>query len=198
MGWNEDSGIAEIYRNRSVSDRGRALARSHFGPGWSNCPDGIILLPNGQEAATASYPDVLKVAATLGGAKILREKVSTVADLERAVGNGLPFAALKHVVRHFPDRQKTRVQQIVMPRSTLQRREGEGRLRPAESERLERIARMATLAEHVWESAEEAQRFLTSPHPMLGNQAPLDLAASDLGTRRVETLLWKLEHSLPV
>jgi putative toxin-antitoxin system antitoxin component (TIGR02293 family) len=146
----------------------------------------------------ASYPDVLKVAENLGGSRILREKLSTVADLERAVGKGLPIAALKHVVRHFPDRQKTRVQQIVMPRSTLQRREEEGRLRPAESERLERIARLATLAEQVWESPEEGQRFLTTPHPQLENQAPLDLAATDLGTRRVETLLWKLEHSLPV
>jgi putative toxin-antitoxin system antitoxin component (TIGR02293 family) len=146
----------------------------------------------------ASYPDVLKVSQTLGGFKTLRQKVLTVADMERAVEKGLPLAALKYVVRHFPPRQKTRVQQIVMPRSTLQRREGEGRLRPAESERLERIARLATLAEQVWESAEEAQRFLTTPHPQLDNQAPLDLAATDLGTRRVETLLWKLEHSLPV
>ncbi|HEY3011786.1 MAG TPA: antitoxin Xre/MbcA/ParS toxin-binding domain-containing protein [Gemmatimonadales bacterium] len=146
----------------------------------------------------ASYPDVLKVTQALGGPRILREKVSSVADLERAVGKGLPFAALKYLLRHFPQRQKTRVQQIVVPRSTLQRREEEGRLRPAESERLERIARLATLAEQVWESAEEAQRFLTSPHPQLENQAPLDLAATDLGTRRVETLLWKLEHSLPV
>ena len=69
----------------------------------------------------ASYPDVLKVAENLGGSRILREKLSTVADLERAVGKGFPFAALKHVVRHFPERQKTRVQQIVMPRSTLRR-----------------------------------------------------------------------------
>src|SRR5919108_3869694 len=115
----------------------------------------------------ASYPDVLKVSEVLGGAKILREKVRTVADLERAVGRGLPFAALKYVVRHFPERQKSRIQQIVMPRSTLQRREGQGRLRPAESERLERIARLATLAVQVWESAEEAQKFLTAPHPLL-------------------------------
>jgi putative toxin-antitoxin system antitoxin component (TIGR02293 family) len=150
------------------------------------------------ERTVASYPDVLKVAKTLGGFRVLKEKVLTVADLQRAVGRGLPFAALQYVLRHFPRRQKTRVQQIVVPRSTLQRREEEGRLRPAESERLERIARLATLAEQVWESAEEAERFLTSPHPQLENQAPLDLAASDLGTRRVETLLWKLEHSLPV
>jgi putative toxin-antitoxin system antitoxin component (TIGR02293 family) len=109
-----------------------------------------------QESAVASYPDVLKVAQNLGGSKVLREEVASVADLERAVGRGLPFAALKYVVRHFPQRQKTRVQQIVVPRSTLQRREEEGRLRPAESERLERIARLATLAEQVWESPEEA------------------------------------------
>ena len=146
----------------------------------------------------ASYPDVLKVAQNLGGPKVLRARVATVADLQRAIGRGLPFAALRYVIRHFPQRQKTRVQQIVVPRSTLQRREEEGRLRPAESERLERIARLATLAEQVWESAEEAQRFLMSPHPQLENQAPIDLAATDLGTRRVETLLWKLEHSLPV
>jgi putative toxin-antitoxin system antitoxin component (TIGR02293 family) len=146
----------------------------------------------------ASYPDVLKVAGNLGGPKILKETVSSISDLERAVGRGLPFAALKYVLRHFPQRQKTRVQQIVVPRSTLQRREEEGRLRPAESERLERIARLATLAEQVWESPEQAQQFLITPHPMLENQAPLDLAATDLGTRRVETLLWKLEHSLPV
>jgi putative toxin-antitoxin system antitoxin component (TIGR02293 family) len=146
----------------------------------------------------ASYPDVLKVAQALGGPKVLREKVFTVADLERAVGKGLPFAALKYVVRHFPQRQKSRVQQIVVPRSTLQRREEEGRLRPAESERLERIARLTTLAQQVWETPEEGQQFLTAPHPLLDNQAPLDLAATDLGTRRVETLLWKLEHSLPV
>ncbi|HEX3235567.1 MAG TPA: antitoxin Xre/MbcA/ParS toxin-binding domain-containing protein [Gemmatimonadales bacterium] len=146
----------------------------------------------------SSYPDVGRVVQHLGGRKVLREHLASVADVERAVGKGLPYASLTHVIRGYPERQQRHVQEIVLPRSTLQRREGEGRLKPAESERLERIARLTALAEQVWESPEEAQRFLTTDHPMLEGQAPLDLAATDLGTRRVEALLWKLEYSLPV
>src|SRR4051812_45931572 len=113
----------------------------------------------------ATYPDVLKVAQNLGGAKILREKVFTVADLERAVGRGLPYAALKYVVRHFPERQKTRVQQIVMPRSTLQRREEEGRLRPAESERVGGNCPRAPLGGQGWGAPGGGPRLFTPPHP---------------------------------
>jgi putative toxin-antitoxin system antitoxin component (TIGR02293 family) len=146
----------------------------------------------------SGYPDVSRVAEHLGGFKVLKDRVATVADMERAVGKGFPYASLEHVMRQYPERQQRRVAEIVLPRTTLQRREAEGRLKPAESERLERIVRLTTLAEQVWESPEEAQSFLTSPHPMLEGQAPLDLAATDLGTRRVEALLWKLEYSLPV
>src|SRR4051794_41930471 len=120
----------------------------------------------------ASYPDVLKVSQNLGGAKVLREKILTVADLERAIEKGLPYAALKYVVGHFPERQKTRVQQIVMPRSTLQRRGGEGRLWPAGSERLGRNARPATPARQGWGGAGGGERFLPPPPPPPRQQAP--------------------------
>ncbi|MGI9091755.1 MAG: antitoxin Xre/MbcA/ParS toxin-binding domain-containing protein, partial [Gemmatimonadaceae bacterium] len=79
-----------------------------------------------------------------------------------------------------------------------QRREQSGVLSPEESERLERAARLTALAEWVWESRGAAQRFLTTPHPMLDGRSPIELAATDLGARRVEDLLWKLEYSLPV
>lgn len=45
--------------------------------------------------------------------------------------------------------------------------------------------------------AEDALVFLTSPHPPLDREIPIDLAASALDTRRVEDLLMRLEHSLP-
>jgi putative toxin-antitoxin system antitoxin component (TIGR02293 family) len=78
------------------------------------------------------------------------------------------------------------------------RREQAGVLSREESERLERVARLTALAEHVLESREDAQRFLTAPHPLLDGEAPIDLAATDLGARRVEDVLWRLEYSLPV
>ncbi len=65
------------------------------------------------------------------------------------------------------------------------------------SERLERLARMTVLAEEVWEDAELAHEFLTSPQPQLGGARPTDLARTDLGTRQVEELLNRIEYSLP-
>ena len=53
------------------------------------------------------------------------------------------------------------------------------------------------LAEEVWESREDARQFLTTPHALLDGERPLDLAQSELGARRVEELLWRLEYSLP-
>jgi len=66
----------------------------------------------------------------------------------------------------------------------------------SQSERLERLARVMALAEDVWESRDDARRFLTTPHALLGER-PLDLAQTELGARRVEDLLWRLEYSLP-
>jgi len=54
------------------------------------------------------------------------------------------------------------------------------------------------LAEEVWESRDDARLFLTTPHALLGGERPIDLAQSELGARRVEELLWRLEYSLPV
>ena len=146
----------------------------------------------------STYPSVAAVVETLGGPSVLRSRVRTVGELNRLVSEGLPFRSLRSVVRRYPEAERRRVEQLIVPRTTLQRRERSGVLSPEESERLERVARLTALAEHVWQSPEAAQRFLTAPHPQLEHQAPIELAATDLGARRVEDLLWQLEYSLPV
>jgi putative toxin-antitoxin system antitoxin component (TIGR02293 family) len=144
------------------------------------------------------YPDIESVVETLGGARLLRARVRTLMDLAQLVSNGLPFRSLRAVAERYPEPYRRRIEQLVVPRTTLQRREASGVLSPEESERLERVARLSALAEYVWESRDAAQQWLTTPLPLLGNEVPLDLAATDLGARRVEDVLWKLEHSLPV
>jgi putative toxin-antitoxin system antitoxin component (TIGR02293 family) len=146
----------------------------------------------------SAYPAIEEVVATLGGKGVLRANVRTVAELSRLVSAGLPFRSLRRVSAHYPAAERARVEQIVVPRTTMLRREQAGVLSREESERLERVARLTTLAERVLESREDAQRFLTTPHPLLDGQAPIDMAATDLGARRVEDVLWRLEYSLPV
>jgi putative toxin-antitoxin system antitoxin component (TIGR02293 family) len=138
------------------------------------------------------------VARVLGGEATLHRRVRTVDDLRRAVEGGLTLEALDRTVRRVlgEGRAATELKHRLVPKTTLQRRRR--RLSLPESERLERLARMTALAEEVWEAPALAHEFLTSPQPQLGGECPVNLARSDLGTRQVEDLLFKLEYSLPV
>ncbi|HXE57009.1 MAG TPA: antitoxin Xre/MbcA/ParS toxin-binding domain-containing protein [Gemmatimonadales bacterium] len=141
-----------------------------------------------------TLPEIPKVSAALG----LPTSVRTPADLDQAVRAGLPYRSLVRLAKRFGEGNAARVYRLVAPRQTLKRREAAGRLKPDESERLERLARLLALAEQVWESEERARGFMTAPHPRLDHRSPLELAATELGARRVEELLWNLEYSLPV
>jgi putative toxin-antitoxin system antitoxin component (TIGR02293 family) len=137
------------------------------------------------------------VARILGGDRMLGRRVRSVADLREAVESGLPVKSLDLVARHVTrsDTDAVRLIHFIVPKTTLHRRQ---RLNPEESQRLERLARMTALAEDVWEKPDLAHEFLTNAQPQLGGERPIDLARSDLGTRQVEDLLYKLEYSLPV
>jgi putative toxin-antitoxin system antitoxin component (TIGR02293 family) len=138
------------------------------------------------------------VARVLGGERTLHRRVRTVDDLRQVVEGGLSREALEWTVHIVfgEGREAAEFKYRIVPKTTLQRRGH--RLSLHESERLERLARITALAEEVWEAQDLAHEFLTSPQPQLGGERPVDLTRSDLGTRQVEDLLFKLEHSLPV
>ena len=83
----------------------------------------------------------------------------------------------------------------VVPEATFKRRRE--RLSPSESERTERLARVVAAAEYVWDSPENARRFLSATHPELRGRAPLNAAMTELGARQVELILEKIFHGLP-
>lgn|SRR5574337_452087 len=146
--------------------------------------------------APALAVDALQVARLLGGARVLGRRIRSVRDLRLAVETGLPVGALEAVVGHVAGDRFTAaaLKYAIVPKTTLHRRE---RLTTEESERLERLARMTALAEQVWDDPGLAREFLVSAQPQLGGERPLDLARTDLGTREVEALLYRLEYALP-
>ncbi len=141
--------------------------------------------------------DPARVARLLGGEKTLGRRIRTLDDLRRLVEIGLPLESLGKVVDHVsePGAAAGALKYRISPKATLHRRRV--LLSPEESERLERLARIAALAEDVWENTALAHEFLRSPQPQLGDERPIDLVHTDLGARQVEELLMKLEFGLP-
>ena len=138
------------------------------------------------------------VAKVMGGQRILKTPVRSPADLERLVASGLPVGVVEHTLAYVIEDPFTRkrIRNALIPPATLKRRKV--MLSPDESARIERVARVMALAESAWESHADAQRFMMTPHPLLEGRAPIDVAETDLGARRVEEVLAAIEYSLPV
>ncbi len=138
-----------------------------------------------------------RVVDVLGGRAVLKRPVRTWSDLEQVVRDGLPKRALQLVAaRALPEgtAASTLVYRVV-PSATFKRRT---RLTSEESERTERLARIVALAESLWVEDDETRAFLNQPHPLLDDRAPIDVAATELGARRVEQLLHSVEQGLPL
>ena len=128
----------------------------------------------------------------------LRQPVRSLTELSDAVNRGLPKSTLRHCVQRVvaSPQERRRLMSRIVPEATYKRRRTH--LKPEESARTERVARVIATAEYVWDEPAEARRFLTTPHPELNGQVPLELALSELGARQVEEVLWKLAYGLPV
>ena len=140
----------------------------------------------------AAVVEPSKIAQVLG----LRRKINSIEQLDRQVEAGLPKASLGAVARHVygasPD--AAALMQRVIPSATFHRR-GED-LKPQESEKVERLARVIATAEFVWGSVDDARAFLRTDHAMLGSRRPIEVALTELGARRVENLLWSLFYGV--
>jgi putative toxin-antitoxin system antitoxin component (TIGR02293 family) len=133
----------------------------------------------------------------LGGDRVLGRTVRTVLELDAAVEHGLPKVTLRNVARRiFSDAADQRALMYrIVPEATYKRRRDF--LSPAESGRTERLARVVAMAEDVWQDREGARRFLTTPHPEMGNKTPLDAALTELGARLAEEVMARIVYGLP-
>lgn len=125
-------------------------------------------------------------------------KVESQHELNEVIIQGLPKKCLKQTVSHLSSNAKVKkdIQNRLVPSSTYRRRKE--RLNATESERVARLARIYGEALDVWGNKEDAQQFLLTPHPLLNNKTPIDMAFTSLGAELVEQLLNKIRYGLPV
>ena len=113
------------------------------------------------------------------------------------VRRGLPFAAFESLVRNAGVSQKDIASAIGMAATTLGRRRQAGRLSPLESDQVVRFARLVIAARRMMAGdANATRRWLTTPHRLLGGEAPLHHASTEVGGREVEQLIGQIRHGV--
>jgi len=114
-----------------------------------------------------------------------------------AVLKGLPFSTYLNFEKATKFTREDLLKVICIPPRSLDRRRKSTLLKPNESDRLLRFARLFLVVRGLFEGDEDAARkWMQTPRPALGGRTPLELAATEIGSRQVETLVWQLENGV--
>lgn len=129
--------------------------------------------------------------------KLLGIRTDDNLKLAKKVEAGFSFDALERLGKTTGlPLERLRVAVRITPR-TLTRRKKEKKLSPEESDRLVSVSRLLAQTFELFEGNEEAGvRWFTSSNRALGGQSPLEVAATETGTREVENLIGRLEHGV--
>lgn len=136
------------------------------------------------------------IADALGGRKVLKADVGSPQALLRSVESGLPYGSLGALTERFGLTRAEVATAVRLPLRTLARRKRERRLTAEESDRLVRFARIAAEAARVLGDEHSAGAWLRDPNIALGEERPIDLLRSDLGTHEVEDVLVRIEFGV--
>jgi putative toxin-antitoxin system antitoxin component (TIGR02293 family) len=117
--------------------------------------------------------------------------------LVKLLGDGLPFTAFERLRHGLDLSAKDLAGLILLSPRTLARRKDQGRLRPDESDRLVRVARIFGRAIELFEGdAVAARMWLARANTVLGGASPLEMVTSEVGAREVDGLIGRLEHGV--
>jgi putative toxin-antitoxin system antitoxin component (TIGR02293 family) len=110
------------------------------------------------------------------------------------IEHGLPVSALAKVA-HLIAPNDAQFKYRLVPKATLERRKTTNKLSPEEGTRLARLARVWSAARDVWGGDDEARDFLFRPHPMAGDNRPIDLTIrSEFGAELILDILGGLKY----
>jgi putative toxin-antitoxin system antitoxin component (TIGR02293 family) len=140
------------------------------------------------------------VVALLGGDRIFARPLDTALDVHDVLMQGLPGAALNHLVDRLTVlRERDSLEKAVgMSLRTLQRRKLDSS-RPLDREQSNRTWKFAEIlaeATGVFGSQEEAEHWLERPATGLDRRRPIDLLETQAGVEMVEDFLGRLKHGV--
>ncbi len=120
---------------------------------------------------------------------------STRLALAYSVEAGLPVSALDHLAEAVAPND-TRFKFRLIPKATLERRRrSQKRLTIEEGDRLARIAKVFSIGLDIYRDPVRVREFLSRPHIMLDNKAPIDVAlATGPGADAVINLLGRAAY----
>jgi putative toxin-antitoxin system antitoxin component (TIGR02293 family) len=146
-----------------------------------------------------------RATAILGGQKELGQKIKNPIDFDALIKKGMPLRVMYHVKKQFKLSDDTLARIIGASLRTVARRKKSDngsaskeieRLSPIHSDRLYRFARIVALAEEVFENKDDAIAWLNAKQYGLGGAVPFDMLQTDAGSREVESLLIRIDHSV--
>jgi len=145
-------------------------------------------------------PEIQRVAALLGGVRVLRHRLRGPIDVHEALSHGIPRGALTHLVSHVAMlRDPASLEQAVgVSQRTVQRFKlaPDKKLSPEQSGRAWKFAEILAKATEVLGSQEEAEDWLERPAMALNQQRPIDLLGTPAGSKLVEQLLGRIQYGV--
>ena len=111
-----------------------------------------------------------------------------------ALERGIPSASVRALESEGLTREDIR---RVIPDRTLDRRIAKGEtLKIEEADGLARLLRIVKAARSLFENDENADTFLRSANPALGDRIPIQMAQTDIGAREVEAIIIRIGHGV--
>jgi putative toxin-antitoxin system antitoxin component (TIGR02293 family) len=154
----------------------------------------------GSETLLPEAAELQRVAALLGGARVLRHTLNNPLDAHEMLIRGLPGNALRHLLDNLLILKKTGPLEraVGMSLRTFQRRKSVPAkpLSQEQSGRAWKFAEILAKATSVMGSQEAAEQWLERPAMGLDQRRPIDLLSTPAGVELVETLLKRIEYGV--
>ncbi|MDN5870207.1 MAG: DUF2384 domain-containing protein [Nitrococcus sp.] len=117
--------------------------------------------------------------------------------LQAALSEGIPYHVFGRLAQTTGFSQQQLREATGIARTTLQRRQREGRFSQAESDRLYRFAEVYAAAVRLYNSdGRAAHDWLSRPAKGLGGARPIDTLQTMLGTEQVLDLIGRIEYGV--